>query len=122
MLKYNFDRLFKTKGITKPFSYLKQAGFSASFATKIRNNRVNTLTLDIMEQLCLKLACTPNDLFDWAPNQGQDLEQSHPLFELQRRKDKIEDLYKTLNELPFAKLEEVQRLIRKKDNTSDAKV
>lgn len=112
MLKYNFDRVFISKGIIKPFTFLKQAGFSDNFATKIKNNRVNVLSLDLMERLCVKIACTPNDFLDWSPDQGQNLEQSHPLFELKRRNDKINDLSKSLNSLSLAKLEEIERLIK----------
>ena len=111
MLKYNFDIVFKAKGIARPFTFLKQAGFSDNFATKIKNNRVNKISLDLLERLCVKIACTPNDFLEWSPDNKNNLEQTHPLYQLKRRNDKISDLSKSLNSLTLDKLEKIERLI-----------
>ena len=63
MLTYNFTRLFKARGIDKPFSYLVKAGYSPNFATGVVNNQVLRLNLTDIEKLCVLFQCTPNDLF-----------------------------------------------------------
>ncbi|MBN2637915.1 MAG: helix-turn-helix transcriptional regulator [Bacteroidales bacterium] len=117
MLQYNFDRIFKAKGIEKPFSYLRQAGFSANFATKVKQNKINRLSLDLLERLCIALICTPNDFMEWTPDKNQYTDKNHPLYEL-KRADKLMDLTKTLNALSLSKLEELEKLI--KDNTQES--
>lgn len=114
MLKYNFSRVFIAKGIDRPFTFLVQSGFSDNFATKIKNNRVNKIPLNLLERLCIKIACTPNDFLEWSPDDKNNLEQTHPLYELKRRNDKISDLSKSLSTLPLDKLEEIEKLINEK--------
>lgn len=111
MLKYNFDRVFKAKGIERPFTFIKQAGFSDSFASKVKSSRVNRLSLDLLERLCVKIGCTPNDFLEWTPDKNNNIDKNHPLNEL-KRTDKILDLTKTLNLLPLSKLEDVERYIK----------
>ena len=110
MLRYNFNRIFKAKGIDKPFTFLKRAGFSDNFATKVKNNRVNRLTLDLLERLCLAFGCTPNDFIEWIPDNNEMLDDKHPLYEL-KRTEKIMDLTKTLNSLPLSRLKEIEKII-----------
>ena len=45
MLTFNFSRIFKARGIEKPFSYLVKVGYSDNFATRIVNNRIKRLDL-----------------------------------------------------------------------------
>ena len=113
MLKYNFDRVFKAKGIDRPFTFLLHAGFSDNFASKVKNGRVNRLSLDLLERLCLKIGCTPNDFLEWSPDKDQIIDDTHPLREL-KREDKILDLTKMLHSLPLSKLEEIERMINEK--------
>jgi hypothetical protein len=40
MLKFNIGRILKARGIDRPFGYLTKEGFSKSFASRIRDNRV----------------------------------------------------------------------------------
>lgn len=111
MLKYNFDRIFKARGIEKPFTFLKKAGFSDNFATKVKNNRVNRLDLDPMERLCIKLNCTPNDFLEWTPDKKNAVDNDHPL-NIIKRSEKVVDITKTLNSVPLGKLEEIEKLIK----------
>lgn len=60
MLTFNFNRIFKDRGIDKPFSYLVKAGYSDNFATHIVNNRNRRLDLADVEKLCELLQCTPS--------------------------------------------------------------
>jgi hypothetical protein len=45
MIKYNFERIFKARGIGRPFSFLRRNEFSNNFASRIKNNRVARLDM-----------------------------------------------------------------------------
>lgn len=113
MLNYNFDRIFKARGIERPFTYLRKAGFSDNFATRVRNNRVKRLNLEVMERLCIALHCTPNDLMEWIPDNRQTVGKDHPINSI-KKSEKVADITKTLNSVPLGKLEEIENLISEK--------
>ena len=84
MIQYNFDRIFKARGIERPFSFLRKSGFSDNFATRVKNNRVARLELKYIEKLCLVLKCTPNDLMEWDPDDNNKIDPSHPLNQIKK--------------------------------------
>jgi len=112
MIKYNFERIFKARGVGRPFSFLKQHGFSANFSSRIKNNRVSRLDMKQLEQLCLLLKCTPNDIMEWIPEPNTDFEQSHPLKKIKKPSSNL-DLLKTISSIPLGQLEEIENLIKK---------
>jgi DNA-binding Xre family transcriptional regulator len=112
MLKYNFERVFKARGIDRPFAYLKRAGFSDSLASKLKNSKVSRLNLDLIERLCLALRCSPNDFMEWQPDKDSTVDNDHPLNVI-RRNDKVIDITKTLNSIPLGKLDEVDEILKK---------
>lgn len=112
MLEYNFDRIFKARGIKRAFTYLKNLGFSSSFASKAKNNKTRYLGLREMEKLCAHLRCTPNDIVIWTPDSKYEVDPEHPLHSL-KRKEKLEDLTRTIYKLPLDKLDEVEELLNK---------
>ena len=111
MLKYNFDRVFKARGIEKRYVYLKRAGFGDHLASRIKNNKVAQLGLRETEKFCLLMRCTPNDLYEWEPDESMETDATHPMNTI-RKRDKIADLTKTLNTVPLEKLDEIDELIR----------
>ncbi len=113
MIQYNFDRIFKARGIDRPFTYLKLAGFSDHFATKIKNNNVKRIELREIERLCILLKCTPNDFFEWIPDTNMQADKTHPLNQV-RKSDKVVDLTRTLNSIPLSELDEIEQMIREK--------
>jgi DNA-binding Xre family transcriptional regulator len=112
MLKYNFDRVFRARGIAKPFAFLKRVGFSDSFSSKVKNNHVARLNLKTIEHLCISLHCTPNDLMEWSPDPDFEVSADHPINAI-RRSDKLIDIAKALHNIPINKLDEVEELIKK---------
>jgi DNA-binding Xre family transcriptional regulator len=110
MINYNFDRIFKARGIDKPFTYLTKAGFSDNFATKVKNNKVKRLGLKELEKLCILLYCTPNDFYEWIPDANLKADKDHPL-QVIRQSDKVFDLTKTLNSVPLGELDKIEELI-----------
>ncbi len=115
MIIYHFDRVFKARGIVKPFAFLKKSGFSDSLASKIKNNKVARLNLPTIEHLCIMLRCTPNDLMEWRPDSNHTIDTEHPIHKL-KRSDKIVDITRTLNTVPLDKLDRIEELIRTEIN------
>jgi hypothetical protein len=112
MLKFNFTRVFKAKGIDRPYTYLVKAGYSASFATRAVNNKVRRLNLADVEKLCVMLQCTPNDLLEWVPNKNFSTEQGHPLSSLQRISNDSR-INSILYNIPVDRLSDIEQLILK---------
>ena len=112
MITYNFDRVFKARGIDKPFSFLKRAGLSDSFASRVKNGKVSRLDLKMIERLCLILRCSPNDFMEWMPDDDNQVDKDHPI-NLIKKTDKVVDITKTLNSVPLDKLDEVDDIIKK---------
>ena len=111
MLIFNFTRVFKSRGIDKPFSFLVKSGYSDNFATRIVNNRIAKLNLRDIEKLCELLQCTPNDFLEWIP-ESKDLNTlTHPLASIKRR-DGVVHLTQLLNTVPLHKLAEIEALIK----------
>lgn len=113
MLQFNFTRVFKARGIDRPFTFLRGKGFSAYFASKIVNNRVQKIDLQMTEKLCVNLNCTPNDFFEWTPKAGDTIAEDHLLHRI-RRTDKVIDITRVLNSVPFDKLAEIEAFIQEK--------
>jgi len=109
MLALNLKRIFKARNIEQPYKYLVQNGFVPFTAHKYKNGKVEQIRLDHIEQLCILLKCTPNDIFEWMPNDLLDDHPGHPLQHIRRREKKIE-INKILAEVSLEKLEEIQRL------------
>lgn len=112
MLTFNFTRIFKSRGIDKPFSYLVKLGYSDNFATRIVNNKIERLNLKDIEKLCELFQCTPNDLLEWIPGSKDLNNENHPLISI-KRSDKVVQLTKILNSVPLDKLSEIESMIKK---------
>ena len=112
MLTFNFNRIFKARGIDKPFSYLVKVGYSDNFATRIVNNRIKRLDLTDLENLCELLKCTPNDLLEWIPESKDKTNDKHPLITI-KRSDKVVQLTQILNSVPLDRLNEIENMIKK---------
>lgn len=111
MIKYDFDRILKARGIERPFTYLRNAGFNDHMATRIKNNRVIRLDLKHLERACLLLRCTPNDLMVWIPEKGAQIDKEHPMNVIRKSEHEI-NLVQTLNSVPIGKLEAINKLIK----------
>jgi hypothetical protein len=68
------------------------------------------MRLDHIEKLCTVLNCTPNDIFEWSPDDLLDDRPDHPLQKIRTREKKIE-ITKLLSKMSLEKLEEIEKLI-----------
>ena len=110
MLSLNLSRIFKARSISQPYKFLVMNGFVPFIAHKYKNSKVTQIRVDHIEKLCIALNCTPNDLFEWFPDNLLDNRDDHPLHHIRQRDKKI-DINKLLSKLSLQKLEEVEKLI-----------
>jgi hypothetical protein len=115
MLHFNFTRLFRARGINTPSKFLVQHGFSDKFAARVVRNDFRKLNIDDVEKLCEIFLCTPNDLLQWTPDSKTSDPGTHPLAPLMRD-EKVMDLTRTLNSVPFERLLEIEKLIQEEVN------
>lgn len=111
MVKLNLNRIFKARGIEQPYRFLVKGGFVSFTAHKYKNGKVEQIRLDHIEQLCVLLNCTPNDIFEWTPNDLLDDRNDHPLQKIRKQEKKIE-IGKLLSKMPLQKLEEIERMLQ----------
>lgn len=65
MLYYNLTRLFKLRGIDRPYYFLRKHGFAHIMSHKMAKNEIKQFRVSQIENLCGILHCLPNDLYDW---------------------------------------------------------
>ena len=111
MLKFNFPRVFKARGIDRPSRFLVSHGYSTNMATRMVNDRTRQLNVKDVEKLCLILNCTPNDFFDWIPEKNDINMENHPLNAL-KRSDKV-ILAQLINDIPMDRLADIEKLVKK---------
>jgi DNA-binding Xre family transcriptional regulator len=104
MLNYNFQRLFRSIGISKQVPFLIKAGFTRNIASRIVNGSFSALSLVHIEKLCMAFKCTPNDLMEWTPKDASLLKANIPLAKLLSSSEPIFDLRNIGEEIPYEKI------------------
>lgn len=111
MLELNLKRIFKARGIDMPYKFLVKNGFVPFTAHKYKNGKVEHMRLDHIEKLCILLNCTPNELFEWTPDDLLDDRKDNPLQKIRKRDKKLE-ISKILSRMSLEKLEEVEKMLQ----------
>ncbi len=112
MLKWNFKRLCKMRGIEKPYSFFIKLGISHTIASNMATDKLDKILLRHLEKNCLELNCTPNDLLDWVPA-DKKLDTPDTALYVLKKEGKADDAAELLGKLPAKKLEELAKLLRK---------
>jgi DNA-binding Xre family transcriptional regulator len=110
MVQLNLQRIFKARGIDQPYKFLVRSGFVPFTAHKYKNGKVEHIRLDHIEKLCVALNCTPNDIFEWTPDDLLDDRDNHPLQKI-RTRQKQASLNQLLSTMPLEKLEEIEKML-----------
>ena len=110
MLVLDLYRVFEDKGIENPQRFLKRNGFTVHTTFKLLNNKVVSISFRHMEQLCLLLNCSVEDLFSWHNEDASGKYDKHPLLKLKRGEHKG-NITNKLKSLPPDKLIEVRKYI-----------
>lgn len=111
MLVLNLNRIMNLRGIERVYSFLSANGFVHSTAWKMDNGKLSSIKINQIGQLCVLLNCTPNDLFDWKPDQKNPIGEDHALNTLVKEEISL-DLKKLLKDIPVEKLGEVENLLK----------
>lgn len=114
MLIFNPNKMFALRGIDKPYSFLVKNGFTSTMASDLINIRKPLIRTEYLQKICILLNCTPNDLYEWKPDNTTNLPENHPLKALQKPDyPKISEIIK---DFPVEKLSEVQNLLNQLKN------
>ncbi|WP_320054090.1 helix-turn-helix transcriptional regulator [uncultured Acetobacteroides sp.] len=111
MLRINLSRVFRALGVHRPTRFLVEKGYTYSTAQRLVVMNHSRFRLEDLEQLCLKLGCTPNDILEWVPYQDQ-VELDTPLQQLRIKYEPYFD--HLLNQLDYSDQQELQRLMEER--------
>ena len=121
MLRYNLGKIYKIRGIIKPFAFLKKNGFTPNQAARYSKDIVMGMRTELLERICLILNCTPHDIMEWIPEKGDRVPADHALYELNKNTGKL-DFLDSIHDLPLDKMAEIGELIQneiKKDTGNE---
>lgn len=86
-MQINIKKLMDEKGITR-YELAKRIGVTYPTITSLYNGTGTSIKLDILENLCIELECTPNDIIvSDDPQLKRLLTYQSKLFELQQNKE-----------------------------------
>ena len=109
MMYFNFEKLFKLRGITNGTSFLQKRGMTYYQArSNVHFNRSDNFFRNL-EKVCLALDCTPNDLIEWKPSKAEDDVKGAALQRI-RASEGI-DLHEAIKGVPMDRLGEVKQAI-----------
>ena len=110
MLIFNLERALRLRGIVDhQHNFLVKHGFVPATVNNFLKFTAASIKFDHLEKLCLILNCAPSDLFDWQPESGQIVGESHALNNLKRKETR--DLSQMLKEVPMEKFERIESLL-----------
>lgn len=114
MLYINLRRVMRLRGVEDHYKMLVELGFAPATARNFLGYGVRRITFEHLEQLCLALNCTPNDLLEWKPNDNQATAEAQALIKLKRNQE--EDLQKLLGSMPMEQIEQAFGIIQELKN------
>ncbi|KJJ37842.1 helix-turn-helix domain-containing protein [Aequorivita vladivostokensis] len=121
MITLNLHQVFKTRGITKGYSFLVKNGISPGTAKSLMYNKPRAIRLDHIEILCKTLVCEPSDLFTYTPEKKDTLPDTHPLKKLIRDPEEA-SLKQTISHLSYQELIEIKKLIKSQKTSPSAPI
>jgi len=110
MLLLNVSGLLKDRGIDQPGRYLTAKGIPYHTVNRLLKNKVQNLTYETIEKLCMICECTPNDLFVWQQNEGVIVPDDHPLHKL-KAKEAVANPVERIKNLSLKKLEKLKEFM-----------
>ena len=79
MLKLRIAQLLASKGIDKPYPWLKKLGINHSTAYILLHKPTLRVPIAVLNSICEAAWCTPSDLFEWTPAKDVLDIANHPL-------------------------------------------
>ena len=110
MLYLDIPRLIKERGITNPAGFMRNNNISPEVWRYIKLTERSTISMALMEKLCLAFNCSPDDLFSWSGKIATmpDYEK-HPLQKL--RRDDSGSIFEKLAKLPAIKIDKLRHMV-----------
>jgi len=112
MMLLCIDKLLKSKGILKPYTWLRTQGITHNVAYKMLRKPYIRLSTKHINTICEAAWCTPSDLFEWLPDTPTADIPTHPLQALKPKV--ISNLLPDLQKLSPQQLAEIQAEIKKR--------
>lgn len=112
MLKFELQSLMESREVQDPLRFLIKVGFNYHTAHRLLRTNSRSIRMDHVEQLCIALNCTPDDLLVWEVPRTMGNLSKHPLKKLTNRQRKGSILPK-IKSLPQDKLDELRQYIDK---------
>ena len=112
MLRFELQSLMESREVHQPLNFLVKAGFNYHTAHRLLNTNPRSIRMDHVEQLCIALNCTPDDLLVWDAPKSMGNLSKHALKKLTNRQRKGSILPK-IKSLPQDKLDELRLYIDK---------
>lgn len=105
----------------RKYTFLTKNGFIRSTSSKLINNQTWQVRFSLLERLCLVLNCTPNDLFEWRPDENQVVGEDTALKALIRDKNEVA-ISQIVKELPIEKLERAREMLAQLKDENEVKI
>src|SRR5438045_3584583 len=113
MLYVDVAKACNNKGIDNVRDWLRKNGFSNVIAYRLVHRTYVSINLKVLEQLCVRLHCTPNEFFSWQPGDNT-VAANHPMQKLKPVATE-HSINARLKVLPPEKLEALQQFLDKLD-------
>lgn len=114
MLKTNLQVVLWQRNIANPRRFLiNKAHISPETATNLLKGSIKSFRLSYMSSLCRLLDCTPNDLLEWVPSNGQnDLPPHHALRSLMSRDEEKRLAEAALSKIAKMSIDELRNWVQ----------
>lgn len=110
MLKFNLKNILGMRGIQKRVGFLSRIGLTYPMAHKLLKSSPVSIKIEHIQQLCVALNCTPNDLFEWKPDANTILPDGHSLNALNKSAG-AKNLQEMVKDIPSDKLALIEMLL-----------
>ena len=110
MLKFNVKRMFAARGIERMTGFLVKLGMTYPRASRFLKAQSGLVKIKDIEKLCVALNCTPNDLFEWLPDDKTVVPDGHSLNALKRDSER-KNLQELVKDIPSEKLALIETLL-----------
>lgn len=110
MLTFNPKKMLLLRGIERFTAFFVNLGMDYSTASRFLKSESQFVKIKDIEKLCIALNCTPNDLFDWKPDQNTILPENHSINALIKSESAV-NLQQLVKEIPAERLSEIEGLL-----------
>ena len=110
MLTLDVPRLLRERGVANHTIFMQSHGISPEVWRHLKYPGKPTISMELMEKLCLAFNCSPNELFCWSGSITKAAElEKHPLQKLRRSSDT--SIFDKLSALPAGKLDKLRHMV-----------